>query len=111
MFFNAVDKQLLLLIDQLSACAEVADRFYLAGGTGLALQLGHRTSIDIDLFSEHSFSAERYATLLIGLGGHVIQSETGTVHGVASRVKVSFLEYPYPLLRPLQAVRGCASLQ
>jgi predicted nucleotidyltransferase component of viral defense system len=29
-----------------------ANRFYLAGGTALALQLGHRISIDLDFFSE-----------------------------------------------------------
>jgi hypothetical protein len=52
MFFNAVDKQLLLLMDQLAAHAEIAENFYLAGGTGLALQFGHRISIDIDLFSQ-----------------------------------------------------------
>src|SRR5512142_422493 len=27
-------------------------RFYLAGGTALALQLGHRRSVDLDFFSE-----------------------------------------------------------
>jgi hypothetical protein len=31
--------------------SDLADRFYLAGGTALALQLGHRRSIDLDLFS------------------------------------------------------------
>lgn len=29
-----------------------AQRFYLAGGTGLALQLGHRMSEDLDFFSQ-----------------------------------------------------------
>lgn len=32
------------------AAAGVAESFYLAGGTGLALQLGHRRSLDLDLF-------------------------------------------------------------
>ena len=32
---------------------EFIDRFYLAGGTGLALHLGHRFSIDLDFFSPH----------------------------------------------------------
>jgi predicted nucleotidyltransferase component of viral defense system len=32
--------------------AAYSSRFYLAGGTALALQLGHRLSIDLDLFSE-----------------------------------------------------------
>ena len=30
--------------------------FYLAGGTGLALQIGHRASVDFDLFSEKEIS-------------------------------------------------------
>ncbi len=29
--------------------------FYLAGGTGLALYLGHRTSIDFDFYSQEHF--------------------------------------------------------
>lgn len=106
MFLNAVDKQLLLLIDSLASHGEVAERFYLAGGTGLALQLGHRTSIDIDLFSQNTFDAERYASLIIGLGGRVIQAESGTIHAVLDGVKVSFLYYPYPLLRQLQIFHG-----
>ena len=32
--------------------------FYLAGGTALALQIGHRISIDFDLFSEKDVSSE-----------------------------------------------------
>jgi predicted nucleotidyltransferase component of viral defense system len=30
---------------------EMAQKFYLAGGTALSLQLGHRQSIDLDFFS------------------------------------------------------------
>jgi len=104
--FNAVDKQLLLLIDQLAVRPDVTEPFYLAGGTGLALQLGHRTSIDIDLFSQQTFNAERYATLLIGSGGRVTQAEEGAVHGEAAGVKISFLHYPYPVLKPFQDVHG-----
>jgi hypothetical protein len=36
--------------------AKFKSRFYLVGGTAIALQLGHRTSIDFDLFSEKPFS-------------------------------------------------------
>lgn len=106
MFFNAVDKQLFLLIDQLAEHVELAEQFYLAGGTGLALQLGHRTSIDIDLFSQQAFNTERYASLIIELGGRVIQAEEGAVHGEATGVKVSFLHYPYPVLKSFQTVHG-----
>lgn len=33
---------------------DFVDRFYLAGGTGLALHLGHRFSVDLDFFSPHA---------------------------------------------------------
>lgn len=42
-------RELLPLISQFSP------QFYLAGGTALALQLGHRRSIDFDLFSDKDF--------------------------------------------------------
>jgi hypothetical protein len=34
------------------------DDFYLAGGTALALQIGHRDSIDFDLFTRNNFSSQ-----------------------------------------------------
>ena len=42
------------LIQELQAMPELSE-FYLVGGTTLALLLGHRNSIDIDLFTTHSF--------------------------------------------------------
>ena len=38
--------------------------FFLVGGTALTLLLGHRTSIDIDLFSLHSFDENKMLTYL-----------------------------------------------
>lgn len=37
-------------LDRLSRCPELHD-FYLAGGTAIALELGHRQSLDLDFFS------------------------------------------------------------
>ena len=42
------------LIQQLQSLQELAS-LYLVGGTSLALQLGHRNSIDIDLFTQADF--------------------------------------------------------
>lgn len=39
-------------------------QFHLAGGTGLALQLGHRSSVDLDLFSLKSFDIDFYLNYL-----------------------------------------------
>src|SRR5580698_6937549 len=47
---NTIDETTFLLLRSLSA-KEYLSGFALAGGTALALQIGHRKSIDIDLFS------------------------------------------------------------
>lgn len=38
--------------------ARLLDDFYLAGGTGLALQFGHRLSLDLDFFAKEQFDEE-----------------------------------------------------
>lgn len=74
------------------------ENFYLAGGTALALQLGHRWSEDLDFFSEHKFDS---FSLIAGLSKIdeflVTGQEEGTVHGLMENVKLSFLYYPYSL--------------
>src|SRR5688572_13128244 len=76
--------------------------FYLAGGTGLALQRGHRLSVDVDLFSESDFASNLVRDRLRGLNGlRNLELAPGTLHLELRGVKVSFLHYPYPLLFPL----------
>jgi hypothetical protein len=78
--------------------------FHLAGGTGLALQLGHRRSVDFDWFREQPIEDPlRLAALLQtpALRLEVDRVEKGTLHCRASGVRVSFLEYRYPQLGPL----------
>lgn len=77
--------------------------FYLAGGTGLALQFGHRRSIDLDLFRENEFDSADVRNRLRGLSNlRKLETAPGTVHLQLHDVKVSFLHYPYPLLFPLR---------
>jgi len=51
--------------------ANFKDDFYLAGGTALALQLGHRDSIDFDFFSQQERSTakllERIRKVFLGI--------------------------------------------
>jgi hypothetical protein len=78
----------------------VAGGFYLTGGTALALSYGHRKSDDLDFFSRSRFSASEIQTALeqsFRLQAR-IQGE-GTLHCELNKVKVSFLHYPYPVLR------------
>ena len=85
--------------------ATFRERFYLAGGTALALQLGHRDSIDFDFFTQDSFdTAKLFAECETVFAGHTlqkIQEETSTLGILVDGVQISFLGYPYPLVRPL----------
>lgn len=77
-------------------------RFYLGGGTAVALHLGHRRSQDLDWFTPESLDP---LLLAEAIRGELARWETrlaraGTLHGTVSAVPVSFLEYRYPLLQP-----------
>lgn len=76
--------------------------FHLAGGTALALQIGHRESHDFDFFSRaadagpiRTWLEETFADLLVRDADH------RTVHAEIAGVKVSFIAgYRYPLTMP-----------
>jgi hypothetical protein len=79
--------------------------FYLAGGTGLAFQLGHRVSVDFDLFT-----AGTIKRTLLEKAGMAFKPSTPIAPLVNSPdeltilvdgVKVTFLSYPFPILDPL----------
>jgi len=77
--------------------------FYLAGGTALALQLGHRKSQDLDFFSARFPKRELLFQRMARFQPKVIQEAPGTIDLTINEVKVSFLEYTYPLLeKPVQ---------
>lgn len=84
------------------ASRSVFEGFYLAGGTGLALHLGHRRSVDLDLFREAEFASSALRDQLHGLDLSKLETAPGTVHLQLHGVKVSFLHYPYPLLFTLR---------
>ena len=54
MYENVLNEEIIRFIDSIPQ--EIGRRFYLAGGTGLALQIGHRTSYDMDFFSDEAFN-------------------------------------------------------
>jgi hypothetical protein len=75
--------------------------FYLAGGTALALQLGHRTSLDLDLFSERPWLLDPMLAGLRAVGPTVVDREAeGTLVGTVSGVRISLFHYPFLLVDP-----------
>ena len=89
-----------------SLASMAAERdMYLAGGTALAIQVGHRRSVDLDWFSPSAIEPMALAADLksAGIPFQVTDVDEGTLHGKAGGVKLSFLEYRYPdLVPPIQ---------
>jgi len=101
MFENVVSQGMLKVIDTISPFLK---DFYLAGGTGLAIQLGHRISIDLDFFSPIQFETE---TLLYKISPNkVIAVRNGTIHCEREGIKLSFLFYKETLVYPIIIWRG-----
>jgi len=77
------------------ARAGIFKQFYLAGGTGLALLLGHRRSVDLGFFSSGNWLDFEGRRSLFSLlkplpGWRLIEARDGTVLGQVGRVRVSF---------------------
>jgi len=78
--------------------------FYLAGGTGLALHLGHRRSVDLDFFTPEIFNEDTFLQKVQTVSEFsLVAKEPGTLHAHIGGTKVSFLAYIYPLLFPCAA--------
>lgn len=80
--------------------------FALAGGTSLALRLGHRLSIDLDFFTCSHFE---HATLAhhLGIGPEAITGQAeGTLQLRIDNVKVEFLKHAYPKLADDDLIQG-----
>ena len=84
--------QALPLIDRIS---QQIHSFYLAGRTGLALQLGHRVSEDLDFFSKENFETENLEASIIP--DKVISARTQTLHCIKEAIRLSFIFYEVPL--------------
>jgi len=75
------------------------DGWTLAGGTGLALQVGHRVSDDFDFFKVEPFHVNRLFRVLSRTGAvEVLKEEEDTLTVLVGRVKLSFFSIPDPFL-------------
>lgn len=87
-------------------------QFYLAGGTALALQIGHRRSVDLDFFSETDEvggqTRQEIIHSLRSLGAQVIENVGGNLLLLVNDIHLGFFSYGYPLVQeaePLENIR------
>lgn len=74
--------------------------FYMAGGTALALQIGHRQSLDFDFYTEKEFDNKKLFLELEKRFKKVIliQKQEQTLIVRINEVEISFFHYSYPLI-------------
>lgn len=103
-YWNTVTPAMREIMDAFSKMP-LANEFYLAGGTALALQLGHRLSVDLDYFSQTQSDipalAEPLRLTLKDFSPVLSDSAWGNLVFLASDVRVGFYGYGYDLVRPL----------
>lgn len=100
--YNILDKERQKLLVRLK---HLKNDFYLAGGTALALQIGHRKSIDFDYFTEKDFDNDKLFNSLEKIFCEYkieqIQNEENTLTILISqKVKISFFKLSYGNLLP-----------
>lgn len=94
---------------ELLGTRKITREFYLAGGSALALHLGHRISVDLDFFTPKSFDAAGLARRL-NRAGHFVQEQrkTDTLLGTFDQIKVSFFRYAYPMIAKSEHILNTA---
>jgi len=76
------------------------DKFYLAGGTAIALQIGHRQSLDYDLFSENEINSDNIIRSLGNRKKYIQHTLINTIDEfsiIINNVKITFLFYPFKI--------------
>ncbi len=96
--------------EALAALPVPAD-FYLAGGTALAMQIGHRVSYDLDFFSADNPLGEVERSMLVGQLQHlpsvtVKRESAEQLYTNIMGVEASFIFQHHPLLFPTIEVNG-----
>lgn len=98
MFIEVLPKELPRHLETLSQ-GGLLQPFYLAGGTGAALQLGYRISVDLDFFSFKAFDPHILVQNIAQKGDFTgIEISPATLHGIFEETRMSFFHYPYPLI-------------
>ncbi len=97
MHINVLNSEQKMLLDLLRG---FSGSHYLAGGTAIALQAGHRRSIDFDLFSAHEIDADRLTNSILRQGRrieHVFTRSADELTLAVASVRISFVFFPFDI--------------
>lgn len=109
MHFNTLSKSTKRALEKLDSSDFFTETHaYLAGGTALALHLGHRYSEDLDFFTKSTFASESQVQFLSNIGDFKLnQTGWGTILGEFESTKFSLFHYQYKLIdKPQQILKS-----
>lgn len=110
LYKETVESTILELLVKLQSKPYLKD-FYLVGGTALALGIGHRKSVDLDLFSNFSFDVvQLLENLSADFNFNLFFSANNTIKGSILGVKVDILSHRYPLIAEPVVAEGIKML-
>jgi hypothetical protein len=89
-------------IDLLPLISKFSKKFFLVGGTAIALHIGHRRSIDFDLFSHEAFSNVdiRRKILRTNRIQEALVNKLGEFTIIVKGVRMTFFHYPFLTVKP-----------
>lgn len=96
--YETITQETHSLLEELSDLSVLKDA-RLVGGTALALQLGHRTSTDLDFFGRINADSEELRDILREIGSVEVASVSKNINIFwLNGIKVDMVNYPYPWL-------------
>jgi hypothetical protein len=99
--YRTIEPGTLELLKKLMQVAVLQD-FHLAGGSGLALQLGHRFSYDLDLFPQKDFDTDIVLNELHSFKNlKILGKRQNTLNLKINGIKVDFISYKYKLINEI----------
>lgn len=100
LFYNTIEPKTLQLLKDLQS-SDFLTNFILVGGTSLALQMGHRISIDLDLFTDKKVDVLKIPDQIHEFGKIQITNQSDNILNLfIDGIKVDFVSYRYKFLSP-----------
>ncbi len=100
LYYSTIYPETLRLLTSIQQL-ESLKNFLLVGGTSLALQIGHRISIDLDFFINQKIEVSNIPNLLEQFGKvKIINQSNQIINLYIEDIKVDFVVYQYPFISP-----------
>lgn len=99
LYKNVVTEETYFLLNDRIMKDKLFEDFFLVGGTALALQMGHRKSVDLDLFTKKDINIEKLKKYLFDNYNFEMAYEgENTLKGFIGDIQIDCIKYDYKLL-------------